>query len=239
MNLKSRLLETAGRMEDRVPVMKARQEREKRIRFLRDAAERGRSYVFQNCYSEGESLSNDYLIGKGADYSRKGGCIGNATFISGGITGDVLEAPFEMDYGSSNQPLRPNFTSNCVKKALSLLVTSDQYRAIGRLEEAACLIEFSKYFIDNLAGLIGQSEAQRMVHFGTENSQVHTLIYEAIGIRALRLTDKMLNSNIETERAMHIQMAGEMYNLAKNCLEQSQLPIEQVKNPFAEKQLVI
>jgi hypothetical protein len=225
------LLEVAGRLGEQAPIIKAKEEKNRHRRFLKHAAERGLTYVAEKSFAEGDHLSNEYLRSLGADYSLKHTAISNATHMNGGISGDSIEDPFEAKYGRSNSALTPNQGFYGVRKALSLLVTSDQHRIKGRLESAACLIEFAKYFVDSLSESAGKDEEQRRIHFGSASPQVHSTIYEAIGKRALRLTDKSL----ELKNA---DLAKEMYDLAKNCHEQSQLPIEKVSVPFYNQTVV-
>src|SRR3989344_1839913 len=134
MSLKNRLVEMSGKLENQLPVIRVQQERKSHREWLVNAVQRGKSYVSDGKYiPEGDSLSNQYLINRGADYSPKSGAITNATHISGGISGDSINSPFEIRYGISNQPLVPNIGFHETKKALSLLVTSDEYRIQGRL----------------------------------------------------------------------------------------------------------
>jgi len=222
MSLQNRLLGMAGKIGDALPLIEARQEKEERRKELEAIMRAGRMYAADTGIREPVGFSNQFLIDKGLPYSPKSAAIQNATFYHGGITGDRIESPFSENYGDSHQIVRPNTGFKDVRKALSLLVTSDQYRKEGRVGEAACLVEFSKYFVDNIVDLVGDNPEQRWIHFGSDNPQVHSSTYEMIGNRALRVAEKALF----TKNGV---IAKEMYELAKDCLEKSTRPIDQVR----------
>lgn len=231
MSLQNKLLEISGIMGDRLPVIQARQEKEKKNARLKLIAEKGKNYAkYLPGYTYTDGVSNSCLIEKGFEYSPKSAIISSgAVYINGGITGGYSDAPFYKDYGRSNQNVRFNLPS--VENSLRLLVASDTYRTEGKLSEAACMIEFAKHSIDELVGMIGENTKQRKIHFDSENPQVHSPIYDAIGKRALRVAEKYLNLSTMAKTAI----ATEMYSLAKNCLKQSKLPIDKIKIDNAKR----
>ncbi|MSS74949.1 hypothetical protein EXS73_01925 [Candidatus Pacearchaeota archaeon] len=162
------------------------------------------------------ALSNQYLIEEGMPVSPKSGAVAQeAIYIDGGISGGNFTAPFYITYGSS-RPLSSNIGFYGVDKTLSLLVTAEVSRRKGKLEQAACLVEFAKYNIDWLDKTVGNNDALRAREFGDARPEFTNSLYQAIGTRALRIADACLKAERPT-------IAQDMYTLGVASLERSKV----------------